>query len=137
GQFQSVPTGQREVRLPDLHLSRGQTISGIVVDPKGKPLPGIHVGARLNGQSVARRESHSPPWTETNEQGRFELRELPDEPVELFVYKRKPKDPAIKNSTKVKTAMNQKEVRVLFDPALGEDIEDLDAPKPPAKKDAN
>jgi hypothetical protein len=128
----TVPEGRNEVRLPDVQLiSYGQTLRGVVVDPQGKPVAGISVSARLrNGRYLSARRSSSP-WTTTDEQGRFELRQLPDQPLELVAFRRTPGGRRIRYPSVVRPAMNEQTVRIVFDSSLGKEVEDLDKPKRP------
>jgi beta-lactamase regulating signal transducer with metallopeptidase domain/protocatechuate 3,4-dioxygenase beta subunit len=133
GRMQTVPDGRAEVRLPDVRLAtRGQTLRGVVVDPRGKPVAGVRVSARLgDGRPLSRPRTGPPPWTTTDEQGRFELRQLPDQPIELMTYRANPGGGIIHYPSIVRPAANQQDVRILFAPTLGEGVEDLDAPKRP------
>ncbi|HEY1379398.1 MAG TPA: carboxypeptidase regulatory-like domain-containing protein, partial [Gemmataceae bacterium] len=134
--IQTLRPGADEVKLPDVKLmSRAQTLRGVVVDPQGKPVAGLTVSARLgNGQSLSRPQTGPPPWTETDERGRFELRQLPDQPLELMIYRRSPGGTRIRYPAVVRPAVNAQDIRAVFDPTLGGEVEDLDAPeKPPAK----
>jgi hypothetical protein len=129
--MQTVPKGQSEVRLPDVLLvTHGQSLRGVVIDPRGKPVAGLDVSARLAaGGLIPRPVSGPPPWTKTDEQGRFELRQLPDEPIELMAYRGNPKGGQIRYPSVVRPTKNQRTIRIIFDPTLDESLEDLDAPK--------
>jgi hypothetical protein len=120
-----------EIRLPDVKLiSHGQLLAGIVVDREGKPVPGITVSAqRANGGMLSRRSSGPPPWTTTGDDGRFELPELPDEPIDLMAHRRNPKGGRILYPAIVPTIRGQTDIRILLDPELQQEIEDLDAPQ--------
>lgn len=125
-----VPDGQPEVRLPDIKLAtRGQSLLGVVVDPRGKPVSGITVSASLPdfGVSLRRPPTGPPPWTNTDADGRFELSQLPDEPLELMAYVRNPAGGHIRFPCTVRPARNQQNIRIVLDPTLHERIEDLDA----------
>jgi hypothetical protein len=128
---QYVPEDQAVVELPDVVLvSRGQRLRGVVVDPAGKPVAGVTVGASLaSGGMLSRRESGPPPWTDTDARGRFELSQLPDEPIELMAYRRNDQTRFIRFPAKVRPKLGQQDIRILLDPTLTEPIEDLDAPK--------
>ena len=116
-----------EVHLPDATLiTCGQSLRGIVVDPAGKPVPGITVSAKIaNGDFLQRPRIGPQPWMETDEQGRFELSQLPDKPLELMAYKSNPKGGTIRYASRVQPPMNQHDIRILYDPALDKDAEDL------------
>jgi beta-lactamase regulating signal transducer with metallopeptidase domain len=136
GHQNTVKAGQAEIRLPDMHLiGYGQTLKGIVVDPKGKPMADVTVSANLGrGMSLRRQATGPPPWTKTDAQGRFELRQLPDESVELMAYVANPNGGRIDFPSRVRTKLNQQDIRIMLDPALREPVEDLDATKPGEKK---
>ena len=91
--MQKVPDVDRDViELPDAHLlTRNQSLRGIVVNPDGKPVPGITVSASLaSGEMLSRPQVGPPPWEETDEQGQFSLELLPDKPIKLMAYKANP-----------------------------------------------
>jgi beta-lactamase regulating signal transducer with metallopeptidase domain/uncharacterized GH25 family protein len=132
GHLHKVAPGRTEIHLPDVHLTtRGQTLAGLVVDTRGKPLQGITVAAQLRGGGpvITSPNSTAPrPWMTTDETGRFELRQLPDRQLELMAYKAIPGQP-VRYPSVVATSRNQKDMRIIIDLKLGEDIEDLDAPR--------
>lgn len=119
------------VTLPDAVLVKhGQRLSGVVVDPDGKPLAGISVSAMSpGGGSLSRRDPAPPPWTETDKEGKFTLSHLPDVALELMAYKRNPRGGSIKYPAMMKTKLNQTDIRIILDPKLDDAAEDLDAPK--------
>ena len=131
GYVQTVPEGKAVVTLPDAVLTRlGQSLRGIVVDPQGKPVAGITVSARLTtGGMLMRRGDEPPPWTETAASGRFELTNLPDQPIELMAYRANPKGGVIRFPAKVRPTKGQQDIRILLDPELTSEIEDLNAPR--------
>jgi len=131
GYVQTVPEGKEVVTLSDAVLTRrGQNLRGIVVDPQGKPVAGITVSARLaTGGMLMRRGEEPPPWTETPASGRFELTNLPDQPIELMAYRANPKGGVIRFPAKVRPTKGQQDIRIVLDPALTSEIEDLDAPR--------
>jgi protocatechuate 3,4-dioxygenase beta subunit len=133
GRVKTVGEGRAEIRVPDAHLlTHGQTLRGVVVDPQGKPVAGIAVHAGLGpGRGFARPRSGPAPWTESDEKGRFELRQLPDVPIQLTAFRRTPQGERIRYPSVVRPALNQQDIRIVLDPSLGEGIEDLDAPKRP------
>lgn len=118
-----------EIRLPDCRIvSHGQTLRGVVVDPQGKPVPGITVSANIaGGDTLARPPDLPKPWTDTDELGRFELRQLPDQPIELMAYRPNKAGGRIRYPSKVRPRMNQTDIRIILDPKLLQDVEDLDA----------
>jgi protocatechuate 3,4-dioxygenase beta subunit len=135
--LQTVREGLAEVALPDLKLkTRGQSLRGVVVDPQGKPVAGVSVSARLgSGRSLSRPASGPPPWTTTDDQGRFALHQLPDEPIELMAYHNDGRGGRVLYPSISRPKMNQQDIRIVFDPSLSEPIEDLDAPKKPGEKE--
>ncbi len=141
---EAVPQGQADVELPDVNLvANNQSLRGVVVDPKGKTLARINVSASLvGGGTIIRGLRNSPPWRDgpptsvkTDDQGRFDLRGLPDLPLELTAYKQNASG-EIKHETTIRPKLNQQDVRIVLDPSLNEEIENLDAPKksPAGKK---
>jgi hypothetical protein len=127
---QTVPQNKAEIQLPDVNLiASGQTLRGVVVDPKGQPVAGAKVSASLaNGQMIPRRQQNTP-WTDTDAQGRFVLTELPSLPIELLSYMQNPGEEYIRYTVKTRPALNQKDVRIILDPSLHTPIESLDEPK--------
>ena len=81
GYSHTVRSDNSVIEVPDARLvSNGQQLRGVVVDPDGKPVTGIQVNASLaSGGILSRPRSGSPPWTQTDEQGRFVLTNLPEE----------------------------------------------------------
>ncbi|HVU88480.1 MAG TPA: carboxypeptidase regulatory-like domain-containing protein [Pirellulales bacterium] len=128
---QTVPAGKAIVVLPDANLvSTGQSLRGRVVDTKGNPVPGVTVSASLvggHGASLSRSGTGSRPWTETDEAGRFEIVQLPDKPIELMAYRANPAGGVIRHPSRTRPAFNQQDIRILLDPTLDAEIEDLDA----------
>jgi len=117
------------VRLPDIRLiDRDQSLSGIVVDPKGNPVSGVTVSAKIADSyiHVSRPEDGPPPWMVTDAQGRFDLRQLPNLPIELMANVRNPKGGIILYSAIARPKRNQSDIRILFDPSLTKKPEDLD-----------
>jgi len=118
------------VRLPDIRLiDRDQSLSGAVVDPKGDPVSGVSVSAKIADTYIhlSRTDDGPPPWTETDAQGRFELRQLPNLPIELMAHIRKPEGGPILHPAIARPTRNQSDIRILFDPALTKKPESLDA----------
>ena len=117
------------VRLPDIRLiDQNQSLSGIVVDPKGSPVSGVTVSAKIADTYIhlSRPEEGPPPWMETDAQGRFDLHQLPDLPIELMTYLRNPKGGPILHPAIARPNRNQSEIRILYDPTLAKKPEDLD-----------
>jgi hypothetical protein len=130
---QRIPADKREIELPDVKLvSRGQLLRGLVVDPQGRPVSGITISARMaDGRMLSRPPTGPVPWTTSGEDGRFELSQLPDEPIELMAYRANPQGGQIRFPAKARPALNQQDVRIVLDPRLTDEVEDLDAPKGP------
>ena len=63
---------------------------------------------------------------ETDAQGRFDLRQLPNLPIELMAYVRNPKGGTILHPAIARPKRNQSDIRILFDPALAVKPKDLD-----------
>jgi hypothetical protein len=116
------------VRLPDIRLiDRDQSLSGIVVDPRGNPVSGVTVSARIADTfTFISQPEGAPPWMETDAQGRFDLRKLPNLPIELMAYVRTPKGGRILRPAIVRPGRDRSDVRILFDPALAVRPKDLD-----------
>lgn len=114
-----------EVVLPDVKLRKlSQSIAGMVVDPDGKPVKGAAVSAQLrNGASLTRPQSGPPPWTQSDYQGRFQLKELPDEPLAIMAYMPNPKGGRIRSPAKLNVDQNQQDVRIVLDPSLQDEEE--------------
>jgi len=114
-----------DYHLPDMKLVRyEQSLAGKVVDPDGNPVAGARISARTaNGNSISRSNDRnmSPPWTETDERGRFRLTSLPNEPLRLMAYIRSKSSTHIRFPAHVSPKMNQQDVRILLDPELVED----------------
>ena len=119
------------IELPDaILLSSGQELSGVVVDPEGNPVSGISVSASLasGGRLSSPREREgAPPWTETDEKGHFHLTNLPDEPISLMACRANPAGGLIHYASNLTVELNATDIRIILDPKLGSDIEDLDA----------
>jgi hypothetical protein len=116
------------VRLPDIRLiDRDQSLSGIVIDPKGNPLSGVTVSAKIADSyiHVSRPEDGPPPWMETDAKGRFDLRQLPNLPIELMAYVRRPEGGTILHPAIARPKRNQSDIRIVFDPALTKKPESL------------
>ena len=116
------------VRLPDIRLiDRDQSLSGIVIDPKGNPVSGVTVSAKIADSyiHVSRPEDGPPPWMETDAEGRFDLRQLPNLPIELMAYVRRPEGGTILHPAIARPKRNQSDIRILFDPALTKKPESL------------
>lgn len=129
--IQTVPTtaASEEIELPDLTLfSAGQTLRGQVVDRRGRGVADVTVSPSLvSGGRIPRPPRGPAPWTKTDAEGRFELTDLPDQPIELMAYKAPPGGEYIRFPAKVRPALNQTDIRILLDPDLHTPLEDLEA----------
>ena len=78
------PTRLNDFRLPAVD----QEVSGIIVDPRGKPLAGISVSLERNGPTSNLYAPTGGVWfQDTDEAGRFHLTSLPRGPIRLMVYR--------------------------------------------------
>jgi|GEM_PF-1828473 len=128
--FGSTVKSHATIHVPDIRLvTNQQRLSGKVVDPEGNSVPGITVGASLKiPGDLYRRRNGEPPWNTSDEEGRFSLTDLPDEPITLMAYYgRNPAGGSIRYSVKAHPVLNAADIRIVYDPKLGSDIEDLDA----------
>jgi hypothetical protein len=125
--IQNLPDDAKsEVVLPDAKLLKlTQSIAGVVVDPDGEPVEGATVTVQLrSGQHLARMtQSGPPPWTKSDHQGRFQLKELPDEPLSVMAYFANPKGGRIRFPAKLNIDINQQDIRIVLDPSLREEEE--------------
>lgn len=114
-----------EIALPDVNLRKlTQTLSGQVVDPDGKPVPGAQVVAtmRKTFSSIPRLTPEGPPpWTTTDKEGRFRLEQLPDEPLGIMAYLNPKRGSVIRFPAKTNVELNQKDIRIVLDPSLVEE----------------
>jgi hypothetical protein len=102
----------------------------VVVDPDGQPVADVTVSAHLaNGKSISYSGQGAAPWTKSDAEGRFNLVELPDEPVELMAYRAKSEGGPIAFPAKMRPQIGQQNIRIIFDPRLSDDVEDLDGGK--------
>lgn len=125
---QSYPTlaqnAPREVNLPDVQLMRmTQSVSGIVVNIDGEPIEGIHVSAQQqSGGGLSRVPYIPPPWTETDNEGRFRLAHLPDQPLQLMAFVPPiDVDPEIRFPAYIDAELNHQDIRIVLDPSLSEE----------------
>jgi hypothetical protein len=138
GQENVVGAGP-EIKLPPAKLiGYQQVLRGVVVDPNGKPVAGAAVSAQLmSGDGLRSRQNGSQPWIATDADGSFELSQLPSQPLQLMAYMepRGLKDRRILFPTTAQPKLNQTDIRIVLDPELVKEIEDLDpVAKDPGKK---
>jgi protocatechuate 3,4-dioxygenase beta subunit len=130
----SANPGTKDIKVGDVQLLElNQTLRGVVVDPKGKPLAGMRV-AVMNARFQAPPDSGRLMDCQTDGEGRFELRGLPATPLELIASRPMKKDGRIAHSAKANPKINDQEIKIVYDPELDGDLEDLDAKKPPVIK---
>jgi hypothetical protein len=113
-----VAVGQT-LEVPPFSLIRmDKFVAGIVVDPEGKPVAGVVVGARMrSGQSFPRGFAREP----TGSDGRFTIRGVPNVPLTLDAYIRpadSARDRSIRFSSRVEAEPGQADVRIVLDPKL-------------------
>jgi hypothetical protein len=125
----TAPSGP-EITLPDMHLvALNQRLAGIVVDPKGKPLAGIVVSAEMaDRSSIPRQPSGPPAWMTTDATGEFELRQLPAGQILLMAHKPNPAGGIIRFPSFTRPRSGDDKIRIIIDPDLAEEVEDLDKP---------
>jgi hypothetical protein len=111
------------IELPDANLvAANQTLSGVVVDPMNQPVKGVIVTARLaNWGQISGR----PNGTSSDEAGRFELTNLPSEPIHLSAQVERfgRRGVRIRYPAEVLPTINQSDIRIVFDPALQTPLE--------------
>jgi hypothetical protein len=100
-------------------LKNDQSVSGMVVDPDGKPVAGAVVSAwiRSGSSSIPRAFTERP----TGKDGRFTISHVPNVPLKLDAYIRQPSDSKggrIRFPANVDAEPGQKDVRILLDPKL-------------------
>ena len=118
----------QSVRLKDFRLPAvDQEVSGVVVDPRGKPLAGITVSYERNDENRALYAPRGGTWfQDTDEAGRFHLTGLPRRPIRLMVY-RNPKTPftQIKGIKYAEARPGQTDVRIVM-PDANERLRGID-----------
>lgn len=112
-------TAPDEVLLPEMNLvALTQSLAGVVVDPDGKPIARARVAAMhgKNGRFIyyASPSGGRRAYAETDAAGRFELRELPDEPLSLVAYINTGKP--FRLPPRINARLNQQDVRIVLDP---------------------
>ncbi len=98
-----------------------QRLRGLVVDRLGTPLGGIRVDA---SDSLTELGNGPPPWATTEQDGRFDISELPDQRIWLKVYRPGPMG-AFKFLGMVQPPLNAPFVRIDLDERLGMGIEEI------------
>jgi hypothetical protein len=93
----------------------GRKVSGIVVDPEGKPVEGVTIEASDRNT----RKRISGEQTFTGEDGRFAMTRLPDAPLSLTAYLAEAENSvglAIRFPAHVEVAPGDSDVRIVLDP---------------------
>lgn len=115
-----------ELELPEMRLRhRSQSLTGVIVDPVGRPVANATISAELlgnQGMSLFRMASGPVPWTKSDKRGRFHLLQLPDEPLALMAYM-EPQggDNQIRFPARAEPKLNQQDIRIVLDPTLVDD----------------
>lgn len=109
-----------EVSLPDINLRKlTQSLAGKVVDPDGNPVVAAQVTVMLrNGMPLSGSSLSVPPWTETDQEGRFTLQQLPDEPLAVMAHSKQEARTQIRFPAKLNVEINQRNIRIVLDPSL-------------------
>ena len=103
------------VRLDDFRLPvADQSVSGMVVDAKGKPLEGVMVNMQRTSEKTPMYAPSGGVWFHyTNPDGKFHLTSLPRGPIKLMVYrKQEGADRQIKGIRYVDVSAGQTEIRI-------------------------
>jgi len=106
---------------------RSESISGIVVDPEGRPVPGVDVSVWAVGFGV----SIGPRSKPTGADGRFSLNAVPDVPTELRASIHSSQSRFVEFGSAA-VAVTGTEARLVIDPRLARPLPDLDPPPDPA-----
>lgn len=127
--FDSTVKSHATINVPDIRLvTNRQKLTGKVVNPEGKPVAGITVVASLKiPGDIARPAKGEPPWNTSDEEGRFSLTDLPDEPVTLMALRRNSASGSVGYSVRLRPELNATNIQLVFDPTLANRIEELDA----------
>ena len=90
--YKILPGQTDLMELPDVNSVGAGSITqaGIVLDLDGNPLIGMTVSAMTKDGHLLKlaENGQAKPWTETDAMGRFQLNQLPSEPLDLAVYKK-------------------------------------------------
>jgi hypothetical protein len=109
----------QDKELATISLNRlDRFLSGVVVDPRGRFVEGARVTASFaDGRPLMRIRGVRD--VRSGADGRFELDELPNEPLEIMAYFDPPEgDMTIRFPARVEVAADAKEVRLVLDPKL-------------------
>ena len=78
--------------------------------------------------SIPRTRDGPPPYTVTDDTGEFELQKLPEGQVQLMAYKPNPAGGIIRFPSHTRPKVGDDMIRIIFDPELTQEVEDLDKP---------
>lgn len=133
---QKIPSDHTgPLELPDTNLVRcRQILAGRVVDHTGKPVVGVRISAALatptGWSNIPYRQNTPSPVVQTDNEGRFRLEQLPEQPIRLMGYIQPIKTPAVPSPIKfpleLQPALNDTAIEIVFDPRLAEPIDSLD-----------
>ena len=114
----AVTAGQTLDVAPFSMMRTDKVVSGIVVDPDGKPVAGALIGAETrSGESIPYAFTTRP----TGNDGRFVIRGVPNVPLTLMAYIRPAddaRDRTIRFPSRVDADAGQTDVRIVLDPKL-------------------
>jgi beta-lactamase regulating signal transducer with metallopeptidase domain len=132
--IRSVAAGNIELPDAELVVGLGKRIPGVVVDPDGKPLPGIRIVRRLqSGQEYPvpesnRQRSRTRDASDiTDDEGRFDVYLHPNQSVRLMASVHDSQTDRILYAAFENVNAEDTDVRIVLDSRLGTGIEDLDA----------
>jgi hypothetical protein len=113
-----VAAGQTLETPPWVMMRLDKPVSGIVVDPDGKPVAGATVSAQLRSdESIPRAFTKRP----TGPDGKFTIQGVPNVPLMLMAYMWRPYDPKdaqIRFPVYVDAEPGETDVRIVLDPKL-------------------
>jgi len=118
------------IDVPEARLvSTDQSLAGTVVNLHGKPVAGATVGATLDRERALTPAPDAPPvWSKTDEDGYFQIRKLPDIPLELEVFSTNFADEGwpTYRSVRIRPEPNAQDIRIVIDPSTQTAVENLD-----------
>jgi beta-lactamase regulating signal transducer with metallopeptidase domain len=110
-----------EFELPDLNLRKlNQSLAGIVVDRDGKPVEGVYISAHFLDNLEPIRfpflsRSLPSPTTISDREGRFQLKQLPDELLAIAAEVNRDPGDGEPPHTWVSADLNQQDIRIVLD----------------------
>ena len=104
----------RRRRLKDFRLpATDQELTGVIVDPQGKPIAGASISYQRDGRDQALYAPNGAVWFQnTDASGRFHLTGLPRGPKRLMAYRNEGTERNIRNLKYADVTPDQKEVRI-------------------------